>query len=297
MKARVWLKAPVTFHSIVRSDALTFEPGKILECSFEDCLGTMLSKFYYPAEPAPGKPAYQVPADAIERVEVEEEVARGWEKLAEERAKQEAICDAETLEGLFGDAPEEEHDEIWTLRWVGVGSAHGLFLTWEEDFFDGVLWTSELAKIRWLSREAALNMRTRSWGDDGERVVLVQGCSNCGQLVTPLKCSGRTANYRGESFPVPDDFEIPTCVGCGLEWESAEMSVKLDALFEPLWRERHATPRLTDEIIQAVRDDPSSQEALAIVDEYATNGTSHTLKTLDAISAAELAEAYARGGR
>ncbi len=99
------------------------------EVSYEDCLGAMLPKFYYPAEPREieirspyGRPAgtkrepsYQIPQDAIEKVGVDDpEVAARWERLHEEQVRLAEICDAEALEGIFGDSEDEDPDGLMT---------------------------------------------------------------------------------------------------------------------------------------------------------------------------------------
>lgn len=56
-------------------------------------------------------------------------------------------------------------------------------------------------------------------------------CAECGKRVVPKTGPGRTREYvRGCRLPIPDDFPIPTCTGCGETYMTAEISAKLDAL-------------------------------------------------------------------
>ena len=64
-------------------------------------------------------------------------------------------------------------------------------------------------------------------------------CGECGSLVKALKRRGRTREYRrGVLLPVPDDFPIPTCVGCGEEYLSVAEAEALDRLQQPVFVER-----------------------------------------------------------
>lgn len=245
-KARITLKHAVTLGPHRVSPGAYPYVNPPIECSYEDCLGAMLPKFYYPADPAEleirspyGRPAgtkrepsYQVPADAIESVEVEEEVVRRWEKILEDREVARVVED-------------EKRDVIVLCRCMHRRDDHG---------------------------------RDDSWP-----------CFRC-------VCTEFEPDFFGN--------EEDVCRRCGVESEA------------------HSPGPCTYEdadIVQAVRDDPFSQEALVLVDEHrrekpltlaeavekikaddtvsfhaVTNGTS---ATLDAIAAAELQEAYAKGSR
>lgn len=104
-KARIILKHPVTLSCTILAP---IEGGH--EVSYEDCLGTMLPKFYYPAEPFGGKPARQVPQEAIERVEADEEVIARWERLITLKAA------ARAYEESIEDLPYHREEGIFTLR-------------------------------------------------------------------------------------------------------------------------------------------------------------------------------------
>lgn len=78
-------------------------------------------------------------------------------------------------------------------------------------------------------------------------------CELCGESVAPATGPGRSFLYRrGLTLPVPDDFAIPTCVGCGelylseadhkalaraqqpafMEWQRQHLSAVLDSIKE-----------------------------------------------------------------
>ncbi|HEX7604327.1 MAG TPA: helix-turn-helix transcriptional regulator, partial [Polyangiaceae bacterium] len=63
--------------------------------------------------------------------------------------------------------------------------------------------------------------------------------------VKSKKTPGRMREYRrGVPLPVPDDFGIPTCAGCGEEYLSVEQAEALDALQAPAyakWQTEHLT--------------------------------------------------------
>lgn len=144
-KARITLKHP-EIGMVIAVGPHVFDPGAILEVSYEDCLGAMLPKFYYPAEPTEleirspyGRPAgtkrepsYQVPADAIESVEVDEDVARGWEGLIAKRG-------AETLREELANSwchcghSRLEHERTSAERCMFEGCCAGF----DPDFFGG----------------------------------------------------------------------------------------------------------------------------------------------------------------
>src|ERR1035437_8904968 len=68
-------------------------------------------------------------------------------------------------------------------------------------------------------------------------------CGVCGASVKSKKTPGRTREYRrGVVLPVPDDFGIPTCTGCGEEYLSVEQAEALDARQAPayaVWQKDH----------------------------------------------------------
>lgn len=62
-------------------------------------------------------------------------------------------------------------------------------------------------------------------------------CTWCPGLVTPQKGSGRTRLYKpGLRLPVPDDYEMPTCSGCGETYVSLAESKRLDELQLEMFR-------------------------------------------------------------
>lgn len=71
-------------------------------------------------------------------------------------------------------------------------------------------------------------------------------CPDCGGEVRLLAKKGRTREYlRGVHLPVPDDFEIPTCVECGEESMVPEVGVHLDEVMKnALALEMHRCVRL-----------------------------------------------------
>jgi len=61
-------------------------------------------------------------------------------------------------------------------------------------------------------------------------------CGLCGALVKTRKAPGRTHEYRrGVPLPVPDDFPMPTCTGCGEEYMSVEQGTALEARQAPAY--------------------------------------------------------------
>lgn len=68
-------------------------------------------------------------------------------------------------------------------------------------------------------------------------------CGFCGALVKAKKAAGRTHDYRrGVPLPVPADFPIPTCSGCGEEYMSVEQARALEAKQAPAyaaWQAAH----------------------------------------------------------
>lgn len=66
-------------------------------------------------------------------------------------------------------------------------------------------------------------------------------CSECGSAVKLTARPGRTREYRpGVVLPIPDDFEIPTCVRCGEEFIIPEVSEPLDARLDQVFLGRQA---------------------------------------------------------
>jgi len=68
-------------------------------------------------------------------------------------------------------------------------------------------------------------------------------CGICGASVESKTGTGRMREYRrGVPLPVPDDFGMPTCTGCGEEYLSVEQAEALDALQAPAyatWQTQH----------------------------------------------------------
>jgi transcriptional regulator with XRE-family HTH domain len=68
-------------------------------------------------------------------------------------------------------------------------------------------------------------------------------CGLCGASVKAKRGPGRTREYRrGLLLPVPDDFPMPTCTGCGEEYMSVEQAHSLDAKQAPAyaaWQAEH----------------------------------------------------------
>ena len=63
-------------------------------------------------------------------------------------------------------------------------------------------------------------------------------CPECGGIVVPLACAGRTTPYRKlKELQIPEDFEIPTCDKCGEEYINAELAEALDAVLEIRYNE------------------------------------------------------------
>ncbi len=65
-------------------------------------------------------------------------------------------------------------------------------------------------------------------------------CPECGTgQIVPAARPGRTVRYRClAALPVPDDFEIPTCVQCGSEWIDGATAEAMDKVLELAFREQ-----------------------------------------------------------
>lgn len=60
-------------------------------------------------------------------------------------------------------------------------------------------------------------------------------CPECGGEVLLLGGKGRTREYlRDVHLPIPDDYEIPTCVRCGEELMNIEVSEPLDKILSQM---------------------------------------------------------------
>lgn len=63
-------------------------------------------------------------------------------------------------------------------------------------------------------------------------------CGECGGEVYATRGPGRLAEYRrGIILPVPDDFEIPICAGCGEKYSNVERGELLYKLQKPAYQE------------------------------------------------------------
>lgn len=61
-------------------------------------------------------------------------------------------------------------------------------------------------------------------------------CSECGSPVALSRGAGRTREYaRGYHLPIPDDFEIPTCTGCGETYIIPEIAKRLDGILRRVY--------------------------------------------------------------
>jgi hypothetical protein len=73
-------------------------------------------------------------------------------------------------------------------------------------------------------------------------------CPACGAGVQLVTGPGRTAAYQVDlDLPVPDDFAIPTCSGCGEEYLTAEEGAALARAQAPAyasWQREHVRPLL-----------------------------------------------------
>lgn len=71
-------------------------------------------------------------------------------------------------------------------------------------------------------------------------------CAECGDVVDLATGPGRRSEYRrGVILAVPEDFAIPTCVGCGEQHLTAEMGQALSELQAPdfaAWQRRTCKP-------------------------------------------------------
>lgn len=69
--------------------------------------------------------------------------------------------------------------------------------------------------------------------------MLFASCSECGGEVKLLTGTKRTREYRfGVSLPIPDDFEIPTCIKCKEEYMVPEISEPLDKILGDLFEKK-----------------------------------------------------------
>jgi len=93
-KCRIWLNRAVN----VGPHWTPYEHPHGIEVFYEDCLGMMLPKFYWPSD-GTLPVSYQIPPEAIEKVQVDEEVAARWEFL---------LATAEAEESADEDAPDTE---------------------------------------------------------------------------------------------------------------------------------------------------------------------------------------------
>lgn len=71
-------------------------------------------------------------------------------------------------------------------------------------------------------------------------------CVLCGAEVKQQRGPGRVAEFRrGLNLPVPDSFEIPTCVSCGEQYFTVELGKQLETAQEPYyveWQRQHCAP-------------------------------------------------------
>lgn len=58
----------------------------------------------------------------------------------------------------------------------------------------------------------------------------------CGGAIQLLKRPGRYWFYKGVSIRVPENFPIPTCVGCGEEYLNPDQAESLDNILEAVYR-------------------------------------------------------------
>jgi hypothetical protein len=58
----------------------------------------------------------------------------------------------------------------------------------------------------------------------------------CGGAIQLLKCPGRSWFYKGISIKIPDNYAIPTCVGCGDEYLDPPQAESLDNILEQVYR-------------------------------------------------------------
>lgn len=121
-------------------------------------------------------------------------------------------------------------------------------------------------------------------------------CAECGAAVELRRGPGRTAAYRVDvDLPVPPDFTIPTCTGCGERYLTADESRELSAAQAPLypaWQRDRVQPLIRT--IQGAHGVTLKQieEVCAVSRTYLShvaNGTKEASRTL-----LNLLEAYAR---
>jgi transcriptional regulator with XRE-family HTH domain len=121
-------------------------------------------------------------------------------------------------------------------------------------------------------------------------------CAECGAAVELRRGPGRTAAYRVDvDLPVPPDFAIPTCTGCGERYLTADESRELSAAQAPLypaWQRERVQPLIRT--IQGAHGVTLKQieEVCAVSRTYLShvaNGTKEASRTL-----LNLLEAYAR---
>lgn len=63
-------------------------------------------------------------------------------------------------------------------------------------------------------------------------------CGECGDDVYATRGPGRLAEYRrGVTLPVPSDFELPICQGCGEQYFTVERGERLYKLQKPAYEE------------------------------------------------------------
>lgn len=86
-------------------------------------------------------------------------------------------------------------------------------------------------------------------------------CSECGGKVELAAKSGRTREYRrGVRLDVPADFKIPTCLSCGEEFMSAEISSRLDAILHPVLMRRQVNRLRSCVQVLKTRHDVTQQQ-------------------------------------
>ena len=98
--------------------------------------------------------------------------------------------------------------------------------------FGVVTWSCPACSVTHLEDHEVAEDSVRCCVCDGGFAVEAYGddefaCGACGERVTAKTGPGRT--YSRERLPVPDDFRIPTCTGCGEEYLSVERAEALEA--------------------------------------------------------------------
>lgn len=90
-------------------------------------------------------------------------------------------------------------------------------------------------------------------------------CARCGAKVVPQKGRDRFRDYRRDlALPIPDDFLLPTCTGCGETYESPRISERLDKLQSKVFRQ--ACSNFCKQVVRTLLSRPRLGREIAVCD-------------------------------